>query len=359
MLKLVRLALTAAILTAIAVRLRRRARSLKQGPEQGTEPSGPEPILGRPSGADLARYRVRGKARSVMALLGVAALTAVVFGVFALMGMPIHDREEDPVGEMFRDAARRSAMAATADPAPAQPATDEPIPAESVSAGPTPDEFAPDQAASTPSPAVPDPFCHPEPRPVTVRPLDPKVKRAVDRQWRRVERWLKANAPKTYATLGRPGRAKTIAVAESQMGVDFPDSLRASLLRHNGSRGAGAFGFGAWFDGTVNLGIRDIRDTWRALCANNGTDPAIGWWHGRTIPVLSFGQREGADLEYAVVDSIGGKVGWDDMVSGMSPRLPSYYALMRTVADSLENRTEFDGWRPTVTRGMLRWEKSE
>ncbi|MEV0344523.1 SMI1/KNR4 family protein [Nonomuraea sp. NPDC050680] len=354
MLKLVRLALTAAILTAIAVRLRRRARSLKQGTEQGPEPTGPELILGRPGRADLARYRVRGKARPVVALLGVGALTAVVFGVFVLMGMPIHDREEDPVGEMFRDAARRSAMAATAEAAPDELATAEP-----TSARPTPDELAPDPASSTPSPVVPDPFCHPEPRPVTVRPLDPKVKRAVDRQWRRVERWLKANAPKTYATLGRPGRAKTIAVAESQMGVDFPDSLRASLLRHNGSRGTGAFGFGAWFDGAVNLGIRDIRDTWRALCANHGTDPAIGWWRGRTIPFLTFGQRERGDLEYAVVDSIGGKVGWDDTVSGMSPRLPSYYALMATVADSLENRTEFDGWRPTVTRGVLRWEKAE
>ncbi|MCA2226796.1 hypothetical protein LDL49_36930 [Nonomuraea sp. NEAU-L178] len=185
------------------------------------------------------------------------------------------------------------------------------------------------------------------------------MKRAVDRQWRRVERWLKANAPKTYATLGRPGRARTIAVAEAQMGVDFPDSLRASLLRHNGSRGAGAFGFGASSDGAVNLGIRDIRDTWRTLCANDGRDPAIEWWSGRTIPFLSFGQREGGDGEYAVVDSIGGKVGWDGTISGMSPRPPSYYALMRTVADSLENRTEFDGWRPTVTRGVLRWEKPE
>ncbi|MEU7746917.1 SMI1/KNR4 family protein [Nonomuraea sp. NPDC049158] len=355
MLKLVRLALTAAILTAIAVRLRRRARSLKQGTEQGPEPSGPEPILGRPSRADLARYRVRGQARPMVALLGVGALTAVVFGVFALMGMPIHDREEDPVGEMFRDAARRSAMAATA--------TAEPTPNEPISNEPISNEPATDDVSSTPAPAVPDPFCRPQRRPVTVRPLDPKVKRAVDRQWRRVERWLKANAPKTYATLGRPGRAKTIAVAESQMGVDFPDSLRASLLRHNGSRGAGAFGFGAWFDGAVNLGIRDIRDTWRALCARDGTDegtdPAIEWWSGRTIPFLSFGRREGGEGEYAVVDSVGGKVGWDDTISGMSPRLPSYYALMSAVADSLENHREFDGWRPTVTRGVLRWETPE
>ena len=106
-----------------------------------------------------------------MTLLGVGALTAVVFGVFVLMGMPIHDREEDPVGEMFRDAARRSAMAATAEAAP-----DELTTAEPTSARPTPDELAPDPASSTPSPVVPDPFCHPEPRPVTVRPLNPKVK---------------------------------------------------------------------------------------------------------------------------------------------------------------------------------------
>lgn len=349
MLKLVRFALTAAILTAIALRLRRRAR----GPERGPEPTGPEPILGRPTRAGGARYRVRGKVRPVVALLGVGALIAVVFGVFAFLGMPIHDREEDPLGEMFRDSARRSAMSATAEPTPAELAT----------AGPTPAESATADVSSTPSPAVPDPFCRPERRPVTVRPLDPKVKRAVDRQWRRVERWLKANAPKTYATLGRPGRARTIAVAESQMGVDFPDSLRASLLRHNGSRGTGAFGFGASFDGAVNLGIRDIRDAWRALCAHDdtdsGTDPAIEWWSGRTIPFLSFSRREGGDGEYAVVDSVGGKVGWDDTISGMGPRLPSYYALMRTVADSLENRKEFDGWRPTVTRGVLRWEQPE
>ncbi|MER6945542.1 SMI1/KNR4 family protein [Nonomuraea sp. NPDC000554] len=328
MLKLVRGALTAAVLTAIAVRLRRRARRAATEPE----PHGPEPILGRPTRADPARAAVRGKARPTLALLGVGALVAIVFGVFTLTWTPGRDREEDPIGQQARDAVRRSAMAATSTAAP--PAVQ-----------------------WTPSPEVPDPNCRPERRPVAVRPLDPKVKRAVDRQWRRIERWLKSHAPRTYATLGRPGRARTIAVAESQMGVHFPDDLRASLLRHNGAR---AFGLAPWHAGAGNLGIREIRDTWRHLCRSSptdtGADPRVQEWNGRMIPFLSFQERQDGDMEYALVDSAVGDVGWDDTVSGMAfPRMPSYYALMRAVADALERGGPVCGARPLVEHGTLRW----
>ncbi|WP_211370885.1 SMI1/KNR4 family protein, partial [Nonomuraea turkmeniaca] len=207
----------------------------------------------------------------------------------------------------------------------------------------------------------PDPNCSPARRPITVRPIDPAVKRAVDRQWRRIERWLKANAPRTYRALGGPGRARTIAVAESQMGVDFPDDLRASLLRHNGSRGHSVFGF--WFTGAGALTIREIRDTWRWLCSwdrtDLGTDPATEYWNGRMIPFLHFADRDSEDMEYAVVDSAGGAVGWDDTISGMGPRLPSSDALLRAVADALEQGKEVDGWRPAVKRGVLRWDNVE
>ncbi|MEU0571430.1 SMI1/KNR4 family protein [Nonomuraea sp. NPDC005983] len=330
MLKLVRGALTAAVLTAIAVRLRRRAR--RAATEAEPRPHGPEPILGRPTRAERARYAVRGKSRPTPALLGVGALVAIVFGVFALTWTPGHEREEDPLGQQARDAVRRSAAAATSTATP--PAV-----------------------GWTPPPEVPDPNCRPERRPVAVRPLDPKVKRAVDRQWRRVERWLKSHAPRSYATLGRPGRARTIAVAESQMGVRFPDDLRASLLRHNGAR---AFGFAPWHDGAGNLGVREIRDTWRHLCrsfpTDTGPDPRGEAWNGRMIPFLSFQERQGEEMEYALIDSAVGDVGWDDTVSGMAfRRMPSYYALMRAVADALERGGPVCGARPLVEHGMLRW----
>jgi hypothetical protein len=322
-LKLVRLALTAAILTAIAVRVRRRARRTETEPE----PIGPEPILGRPTRADLARYAVRGKGRPTAALFGVGALTAVVFGVFALMGMPIHDREEDALGEMARNSVRQSAM--TADPEP-----------------------TPDYVSLTPPPAVPDPACHPERRPVIVRPLDPKVRRAVDRQWRRIERWLKAEAPKTYATLGRPGRARTIAVAESQMGIDFPDSLRASLLRHNGAKGFG-LGYGA------QLSTRQIRDAWRLMCREDPTnleaDPGPEF-SGVLIPF-----QDRYDEGYGLIDSEVGSLSWDAAQEGVlsTSALPSYDALLRATADALEQGGTVDGTRPRVVRGTLRWETAD
>jgi hypothetical protein len=57
-----------------------------------------------------------------------------------------------------------------------------------------------------------------------------------------------------------------------------------------------------------------------------------------------------------VVDSVERTVGWDDTISGMAPRLPSYDALMRTVADALEQGKEIGGRRPEVRRGVLRWD---
>lgn len=184
---------------------------------------------------------------------------------------------------------------------------------------------------------------------MVVRPVDPKVKRAVDRQWRRIERWLETRAPRTHATLGRPGRARTIAIAEAQMGLDLPDDLRASLLRHNGT---GAFGLGAT---APSSSVRDIRDRWRELCRRDSADlrqgPLEDRWNGRMIP---FAYR--SDRGYGLIDSRTGGVGWDDLVTGRtSPAMPSYHALLRATADALERGGVVAGWTPRVTRGVLRW----
>jgi hypothetical protein len=123
------------------------------------------------------------------------------------------------------------------------------------------------------------------------------------------------------------------------------------------------FGFSSY--GAYALGIREIRDTWRDMCSwertDLGPDPATEYWNGRMIPFLYFPERDPEQLEaeYAVVDSAGGAVGWDDTVSGMAPRLPSTHALLRAVAEALERGEEVDGWRPAVKRGVLRWDNVE
>ncbi|MCK2220632.1 hypothetical protein MF672_043545 [Actinomadura sp. ATCC 31491] len=307
MLKLVRLALTAAVLTAIAVRLRRRARR----PDH------------RPAPAGAPRSARRARRVSVASMwAGIAAIVAVVLAVALLPG--------------------RTLDAATATPSPQPPRTSRPA---APSPGATP------QAIGRTPPSVPDPHCSPASRPVVVRPIDPKVRRAVDRQWRRIERWLRANAPRTYRTLNGPGRAGTIAVAEAQMGVDFPDDLRASLLRHNGSRGRHAFGLAYWAESSYNLGIREIRDVWRwQLCGRDGD------WDAADIPFLLDTRQDFAAWDsYAVVDTAWRGIAWDEGALGIERR-SSYYALLRAVAGALERGTPIDGRRPVVERGVLRWQ---
>ncbi|MEV0379874.1 SMI1/KNR4 family protein [Nonomuraea sp. NPDC050643] len=320
MLKLVRLGLTAAIVTAIVVRLRRRARM----PEAAEPvPTAPEPAL---------------RMRLSLEWAVIAAAVALTLTA-ALLPWNIQGNAEGAAEASRHDEAQQAVFADV----------------EEIQASATPWQPQP----SEPPAAIPDPACAPAPRPVTVRPIDPKVRRAVDRQWRRIERWLKANAPRTYRTLQPPGRARTIAVAESQMGVDFPDDLRASLLRHNGARGVGAFGFG--FDGAFNLGTRGIRDSWREMCswepAGAGQDPATELWNGRMIPFLYFPGRGPDALSYAVADSADGGVRWNDAAK-VSHGAASYHSLMRAVADALERNQAYEGRRPAVERGVLRWENA-
>lgn len=214
MLKLVRAALTAAVLAAVAVRLRRRSRLREAAPP----PPGTAPAVRRRGGGMLVPW------------LAVLAVVGAVVAVLAI--------KPGPIG-----AAERPAVPATPSPSPV----------------PTP--------SSTPAPTlymVRTDSCHPLPAPVVVRPLDPAVRREVIREWRRIERRHPGGA-----VLGRPGRAHTIAVAEAQMGIHFPDDLRASLLRHNGFT----------LNGVRFLTIREIRDAWRTIChdpARAGLVPITG-----------------------------------------------------------------------------------
>ncbi|WP_125630808.1 hypothetical protein [Nonomuraea sp. WAC 01424] len=315
MLKLVRQALTAAVLIALAVRLRRRARLPRAEPP----PSVPVPVR-----------RARG-GRAALLWLVVAAV-AVVALVLALTRTT-----EQRDAQALARAATEQQQAATTKTEPLETAR-----ATAQATATTAQATRTDAATATQATATP-PNCAPSPRPIDPRRVAPEVKRAVDAQWRRIERWLRTHAPRTYRTLGAPVRARTIAVAESQTGLDFPDALRASLLRHNGSRGAGVFGFrpGA----RAHLTVRGMRDAWREMCARDQP----GSWDGLLIPFLSYTGPDG-DVAYAVVSSADGTV-----TGATGRRLKSSYTLLRTVADALERGGTIDGRRPAVSGGLLRW----
>ncbi|MEU4403453.1 SMI1/KNR4 family protein [Streptosporangium sp. NPDC023963] len=216
----------------------------------------------------------------------------------------------------------------------------------------------PEVTAETPV-VVPDADCHPRARTARVRAVDPRVTRAVNRQWRRIERWLKANAPASLRTLGKPARARTIAVAEAQMGLRFPDDLRASLLRHDGaSVVADTWPFG--FLGNWNQGVREIRDTWRQLCEIEGEvrgdgDARTEWWDGRMIPFGADGSGN-----HLVIDSVIRDVGDTDHEGMMNFEpggvpIRSYHGLLRATAHALETGGSVGFWKPVVTGGELGW----
>ncbi|MFI6319435.1 SMI1/KNR4 family protein [Nonomuraea sp. NPDC050556] len=282
MLSLVRLALTAAVMVAIALRLRRRPPAAVVIPAPAPEP--------------------RRRVWIVVLLACVVVALMIAAGVYAMAraadGGTGGSRAEAPPA-----VSRTETPLGTGTP----PGTGSPS-GPQTSAFPTTNP--PTSATGTPTPgAVSDP-CAPTRRPLAIRPLDPSVRRAVNRQWHRIERWLQTNAPKSYAVLTSPGRARTIAIAESQTGLDFPDDLRASLLRHNG-------GFPLPGGGTRS--IREIRDEWRATCTSNAA----------TLP----------------------------FAPGQPPlsEAGAYYAFLSTTADALEGRHPLNGYLPKASRGRLTW----
>ncbi len=228
--------------------------------------------------------------------------------------------------------------AVTPTPASVTPTPTSTPTSTSVPVMPTPTPLAPTPATTASAPPTGIPAACMLSGPATVRPISPRVRAAVNRQWRRIERWLRENAPRTYASLGAPGRAGTIALAEAQTGLELPDDLRASLLRHNGVSGPPGARFS--LGGEQVRGIREIRDQWRESCASRvGRGDPIG----RLVRVGTLIEVD-ADTGHVVASMVRPEPIW-----------PSYHAMLRDMADALEQGRPVLGARATVKGGLLRW----
>jgi cell wall assembly regulator SMI1 len=221
----------------------------------------------------------------------------------------------------------------------------------------TPEPVAP------PVPDTVDEDCLPQEATPRVRKIDAKVTRAVNRQWRRIESWLKTHAPRSHRTLGKPGKAADIAAAEAEMGLRFPDDLRASLLRHDGSiylDDTWAFGF----LGNTNASVAEILADWRGLCDIDAENDGDGgdanaradWWDGRMLAVGANGMGD-----HLVVDSVQRDVGTTDHEGAMSfrpggIRIRSFHALLKATADAMENGTSIGYWKPRAVAGEVQWD---
>ncbi|GAB1822830.1 SMI1/KNR4 family protein [Herbidospora sp. RD11066] len=202
----------------------------------------------------------------------------------------------------------------------------------------------------------PDEDCAQSSAYLQVRPVGRKTTAAINREWRRLETWLKENAPLTYADLGEPATPEQIATAENVMGRRFPGELRASLLRHNGG--------GMSFFGHPLLPADRIAATWTQFCLadrKQDADPRRQGWDGQMIPFATDGR-----IGHLVLDSDGHDIGefefngWMTFVpSSMPGPSPTYLWVLRTTVDTLRKGGRIGPWEPKVNGGRLVWEFHE
>ncbi|GAA0358029.1 hypothetical protein GCM10009530_04080 [Microbispora corallina] len=169
----------------------------------------------------------------------------------------------------------------------------------------------------------------------TPRPVSRRVTDAVNRQWRRVERWLTAHAPATR--LGRPASPRLVARAEQRLGVRLPGSLRASLLRHDGGELPLPPSYRL-------LSARGIVAVWRATCP---ADPGL-------VPVGASAGPPG----HLMLEPVSGAVAPAPSETPATASWTSYYAMLKAVADALETGRPLGGRTPVVSHGRLRWSRS-
>ncbi len=358
--------------TAVFLVRRRRPEPVAPEIEEPEKPAvwPPVPILGLPTEDDFARMRgehTPRKPRRPLPRWAVAGLAlAVVAGLGQWFVYAVFDKAEVPSAPGYECEYPGCGSEAGFDE------WDEDLPgdltawygssAESIDGVVSPEEVAVgipeavgvDTALAPPAGADAD--CAPQKRrPVVAAPAK-KTVRQVNRQWRRIEKWLAANAPESYATLAGPATPKMIAKAEATMGLRFPDALRASLLRHNGTVSDETWGFG--FMAEVLMTADGIATTWQELCESENVDygDRDDWWDGRMIP---FSVNGGGDS--LVIDSVVGDVGQTDHEGTMSfdwegVTIGSYLELLRLTADALEKGGQVGYWKPKAVGGEVEWD---
>ncbi|WP_052863044.1 SMI1/KNR4 family protein [Streptomyces niger] len=192
------------------------------------------------------------------------------------------------------------------------------------------------------------------------RPLADAVQaRQVTEAWRRIEAWLRRNAPTTHAAL-KPGASESeIAACEAALGVRVPASLRALWRLCAGSldvRGAGLLPDHGWALMDLDAVARSYRwhmESRRRQEQRFGEEEGMPLWRPSWIPFCSWSVT---DLSYGMfVDGGTGETGrWTETAERTVEDL-SLTMFLEETADRLEYPKLFPGYRPGLIGSMLVW----
>jgi cell wall assembly regulator SMI1 len=185
----------------------------------------------------------------------------------------------------------------------------------------------------------------------------------VEQSWSRIERWLRAHAPDTLATLGPPADPAEITAAEEELGTSMPAELVAWFRRHDGvtEEGLQANHF-LLPDGYHLMSLRRCLAHRRMLVEilDGFEDFMVGsWWHPEWLPVAqhSAGDALIVDLREGPERGRAGEFMHED--SARFDRWASFGALLAETADLLEGRRTNDGAVPRAASGRLVWGRVE
>ncbi|MBB5851415.1 SMI1/KNR4 family protein [Amycolatopsis umgeniensis] len=186
--------------------------------------------------------------------------------------------------------------------------------------------------------------------PAALTPVPETTTRRVNAAWDRVERWLRANAPTTAASLRPPATIQRITETQRQAGVALPAELVASLLRHDGVTGIGESFSLPPFNHPASA--ETVASEAKSLCEvlKSAGDESVGyWWHGRFVPIAVSGGGDGLFLDQRTGT---GRLGeWDHEGSVNFDRWPATLTdLLEQTATALETGgTVLGGYRAVVT----------
>ncbi|GAA0592855.1 hypothetical protein GCM10010394_22670 [Streptomyces crystallinus] len=207
-------------------------------------------------------------------------------------------------------------------------------------------EFLADQAPSAPSD---DQSRAPGPR-----PQEAAVRQVTD-AWQRIEAWLRAHAPASYASL-KPGVSQAeIDGAERALGVRIPVDLKALWSLHDGVHivWGEAFLMGnARLMGTAQA--VELHGHWgKHYDFRDDPDEPGDLWDHSWIPVCTLGEHSWAAGLY--LDARTGELwSWDEHANRRA-EYESLTTYLEEMADALTAPGLFTGARPGLQRGALVW----
>ncbi|MEV5375837.1 SMI1/KNR4 family protein [Streptomyces nondiastaticus] len=184
---------------------------------------------------------------------------------------------------------------------------------------------------------------------------------SVRSSWARIDAWLRAQAPATFAVLAGPADPDGIEAAQTEMGVRFPSDLLDSLACHDGvtswktvlpvqsplsAKGIAEF----WsLNESIAGSDRDLRE------ANEDEGEDEPWWHRDWIPwAASDGDAQVIDVRDGVH---WGRLGTTahDGTGCFRDGWPSLAAYLCEVADALEFGGDVYGLVPYLLPGGELW----